>query len=133
MDKQKIPAVVDYEAPNGKSYQVDCGHGIRVDDVRILTAHFACCAVHGLRHGEGLPHVGKIDICAVFHPKPLIRREGDKLFFEVTMPLAGYVEQPELTLHMERLATYEEENGAAVTIGNGERTGSYRPPSGFAQ
>ena len=53
----------------------------------------------------------------------LIRREGDKLFFEVTMPLAGYVEQPELTLHMERLATYEEENGAAVTIGNGERTG----------
>ena len=53
----------------------------------------------------------------------LIRREGDKLFFEATLPLADYVEQPELTLHIEKLATYEEGKGTAVTSGNGERTG----------
>ena len=53
----------------------------------------------------------------------LIRREGDKLFFEVTLPLADYVERPELTLHIETLATYEEGKGTAVTTGDGERTG----------
>lgn len=53
----------------------------------------------------------------------LIRREGDTLFFEVTLPLADYVERPELTLHIETLATYEEGKGTAVTTGNGERTG----------
>ena len=53
----------------------------------------------------------------------LIRREGDKLFFEVTLPLADYVERPELTLHVETLATYEEGKGAAVTSGDGERAG----------
>lgn len=53
----------------------------------------------------------------------LIRREGDKLFFEATLPLADYVERPELTLHIEKLATYEEGKGTAVTSGNGERTG----------
>lgn len=53
----------------------------------------------------------------------LIRREGDKLFFEATLPLADYVERPELTLHIETLATYEEGKGTAVTSGNGERTG----------
>ncbi len=35
----------------------------------------------------------------------LFRQEGDRLFFEATLPLADYVEQPELTLHMETLAT----------------------------
>lgn len=53
----------------------------------------------------------------------LIRREGDKLFFEATLPLADYVERPELTLHIEKLATYEEGKGTAVTYGDGERTG----------
>lgn len=53
----------------------------------------------------------------------LIRREGDKLFFEATLPLADYVERPELTLHIEKLATYEEGKGTAVTSGEGERTG----------
>lgn len=53
----------------------------------------------------------------------LIRREGDKLFFEATLPLADYVERPELTLHIETLATYEEGKGTAVTYGDGERTG----------
>lgn len=53
----------------------------------------------------------------------LIRREGDKLFFEATLPLADYVERPELTLHIEKLATYEEGKGTAVTSGDGERTG----------
>lgn len=53
----------------------------------------------------------------------LIRREGDKLFFEATLPLADYVERPELTLHIETLATYEEGKGTAVTYGEGERTG----------
>lgn len=53
----------------------------------------------------------------------LIRREGDKLFFEATLPLADYVERPELTLHIEKLATYEEGKGAAVTSGDGERAG----------
>lgn len=53
----------------------------------------------------------------------LIRREGDTLFFEVTLPLADYVERPELTLHIETLATYEEGKGTAVTFGEGERTG----------
>ncbi len=53
----------------------------------------------------------------------LIRREGDKLFFEATLPLADYVERPELTLHIETLATYEEGKGTVVTAGGGERTG----------
>lgn len=53
----------------------------------------------------------------------LIRREGDKLFFEATLPLADYVERPELTLHIETLATYEEGKGTVVTTGGGERTG----------
>lgn len=53
----------------------------------------------------------------------LIRREGDKLFFEATLPLADYVERPELTLHIETLATYEEGKGTVVTAGSGERTG----------
>ena len=53
----------------------------------------------------------------------LIRREGDKLFFEATLPLADYVERPELTLHIEKLATYEEGKGTVVTSGDGERTG----------
>ena len=53
----------------------------------------------------------------------LIRREGDKLFFEAALPLADYVERPELTLHIEKLATYEEGKGTAVTYGDGERTG----------
>lgn len=53
----------------------------------------------------------------------LIRREGDKLFFEATLPLADYVEGPELTLHIEKLATYEEGKGAVVTSGDGERAG----------
>lgn len=53
----------------------------------------------------------------------LIRREGDKLVFEVTMPLADYVERPELTLHLETLATYEKGKGASVIYGEGERTG----------
>lgn len=35
----------------------------------------------------------------------LFRQEGDRLFFEATLPLADYVERPELTLHMETLAT----------------------------
>lgn len=34
----------------------------------------------------------------------LFRQEGDRLFFEATLPLADYVERPELTLHMEMLA-----------------------------
>lgn len=53
----------------------------------------------------------------------LIRREGNKLFFEATLPLADYVERPELTLHIETLATYEEGKGTVVTAGGGERTG----------
>lgn len=53
----------------------------------------------------------------------LIRREGDKLFFEAALPLADYVERPELTLHMETLATYEEGKGTVVTFGDGERNG----------
>lgn len=53
----------------------------------------------------------------------LIRREGDKLFFEAALPLADYVERPELTLHIETLATYEEGKGTVVTAGGGERTG----------
>lgn len=62
----------------------------------------------------------RFDFLLAFH---LIRREGDKLIFEVTLPLADYVERPELTLHIETLATYEEGKGTAVTTGNGERTG----------
>ena len=54
----------------------------------------------------------------------LVRREGDKLFFEVTLPLADYVDRPELTLHLETLATYEEGKGALLTVGEG---GSSRP------
>ena len=53
----------------------------------------------------------------------LIRREGDKLVFEVTMPLGDYVERPELTLHMETLATYEKGKGTSVIYGEEERTG----------
>ncbi len=53
----------------------------------------------------------------------LIRREGDTLFFEATLPLADYVERPELTLHIETLATYEEGKGTVVTAGDGERSG----------
>lgn len=53
----------------------------------------------------------------------LIRREGNTLFFEVTAPLADYVEQPELTLHMETLAAYEEGKGDVVSSGDGECTG----------
>lgn len=53
----------------------------------------------------------------------LIRREGDKLFFEVTLPLADYIERPELTLHIETLAAYEEGKGTVVTSGEGKRTG----------
>lgn len=62
----------------------------------------------------------QFDFLLGFH---LIRREGDRLFFEVTLPLADYVERPELTLHIETLATYEEGKGTAVTYGDGERTG----------
>lgn len=62
----------------------------------------------------------RFDFLLGFH---LIRREGDRLFFEVTLPLADYVERPELTLHIETLATYEEGKGTAVTYGDGERTG----------
>lgn len=53
----------------------------------------------------------------------LIRREGDKLFFEAALPLADYVERPELTLHIEKLATYEEGKGTVVTSGDGGRAG----------
>ena len=62
----------------------------------------------------------QFDFLLGFH---LIRREEDKLIFEVTLPLADYVERPELTLHIETLATYEEGKGTAVTFGEGERTG----------
>lgn len=64
--------------------------------------------------------VARFTLQPEFH---LIRREGDKLFFEVEMPLAEYVERPELTLHMETLATYEEGKGTSVVSGDGERTG----------
>ena len=64
--------------------------------------------------------VARFTLQPEFH---LIRREGDKLVFEVTMPLAEYVERPELTLHMETLATYEEGKGTLVVSGDGERTG----------
>ena len=44
-------------------------------------------------------------------------REGSTLTFDIGMPLNAYVEQPELTLHMENIAIYEEvEDAAAKTV-----------------
>lgn len=64
--------------------------------------------------------VARFTLQPEFH---LIRRKGDKLVFEVTMPLADYVERPELTLRIETLATYEEGKGTSVVSGEGGRTG----------
>ncbi len=50
-------------------------------------------------------------------------REGDTLTFDVGMFLKSHVEQPELTLHMENIAIYEESEDPTVRWQDGKRTG----------
>lgn len=53
----------------------------------------------------------------------LLSREKDTLTFEGTMSLADYVEQPELTLRLTNIATYEDGKGDGVTWMGDKRTG----------
>ena len=53
---------------------------------------------------------------------PLVSREKDTLTFEVWMSFKDYLKQPEITLHLENIATYEDGKGN-VTWHDGKRTG----------
>ena len=53
---------------------------------------------------------------------PLVSREKDTLTFEVWMSFKDYLKQPEITLHLENIATYEDGKGE-VTWHDGKRTG----------
>ena len=54
---------------------------------------------------------------------PLVSREKDTLTFEVWMSFKDYLKQPEITLHLENIATYEDGKGDRVTWHDGKRTG----------
>nr|WP_325213761.1 DUF4179 domain-containing protein [uncultured Oscillibacter sp.] len=52
----------------------------------------------------------------------LLSREGNTLTFEASMSLRDYLKQPELTLHLENIATYEDGKGEVTWRGD-QRTG----------
>ncbi len=52
----------------------------------------------------------------------LVKREGDTLTFCASMPLKNHLEKPELTLHIENLAIYEDGRGLVSWDGD-QRTG----------
>nr|WP_325211549.1 DUF4179 domain-containing protein [uncultured Oscillibacter sp.] len=52
----------------------------------------------------------------------LLSREGNTLTFEAGMSLRDYLKQPELTLHLENIATYEDGKGEVTWRGD-QRTG----------
>ncbi|WP_300411795.1 hypothetical protein [uncultured Oscillibacter sp.] len=54
---------------------------------------------------------------------PLVSREKDTLLFEVWLSFKDYLKQPEVTLHLENIATYEDGKGDRVTWQDGKRTG----------
>lgn len=53
---------------------------------------------------------------------PLVSREEDTLTFEAWVSFADCLERPEITLHLENIATYEDGKGE-VTWHDGKRTG----------
>ena len=53
----------------------------------------------------------------------LLSREKNTLLFEVRMSFENYLKQPEITLHLENIATYEDGKGDGVTWSGGKRTG----------
>ena len=54
---------------------------------------------------------------------PLVSREKDTLTFEAWMSFKDYLKQPEITLHLENIATYVDGKGDRVTWHDGKRTG----------
>ena len=54
---------------------------------------------------------------------PLVSREKDTLTFEAWMSFKDYLKQPEITLHLENIATYEDGKGDKVIWQDGKRTG----------
>lgn len=54
---------------------------------------------------------------------PLVGREKDTLLFEAWMSFKDYLKQPEITLHLENIATYEDGKGDRVIWQDGKRTG----------
>lgn len=54
---------------------------------------------------------------------PLVSREKDTLLFEAWMSFENHLKQPEITLHLENIATYEDGKGSGVTWHGDKRTG----------